>query len=324
MRPIKLSSAIAGAAALLALAPAGALAARPHIHVNHKHSGPGGCHINLNVAPRLVTAGQPALAYGQLTCATPSSAASQTVTLYEHAVGTPGFTSVGTATTDEHGVYSLSTGVVENNAQFYTVADEARSGKRSLRVSAQVTLVGPPETTQLLTGRKNKVTFTGTVNPADTGAIVVLQRQNAVTGNEWHRIDRSFVKAGGVFTVTHTFLAPGNSNIRVLIRSDRRNIASASNELNYQISQAQNPNLTILELQRPDRLWLLGDDLRRGRRRQRNLGHAAGAQRQTEGLRTGGHRQDGRQRQLHVPRPVSAGEHVLQGEGLEHVLRGAV
>ncbi len=88
-----------------------------------------------------------------------------------------------------------------------------------------MTLAGPPEGSQLLTGKGNRVTFTGTVNPADAGARVVLQRQNALTGNEWHRIDRASWEAGGSFTITHTFRVPGDANLRVLVRSQGRNSA---------------------------------------------------------------------------------------------------
>ncbi len=38
----------------------------------------------------------------------------------------------------------------------------------------QVTLSGPPEGAELLTGVPNTVTFTGTVNPTDVGARVIL------------------------------------------------------------------------------------------------------------------------------------------------------
>jgi hypothetical protein len=89
------------------------------------------------------------------------------------------------------------------------------------------------------------VTFTGTVIPADAGARVILQRQNAVTGNEWRRIDSGRVTTGGTFSITHTFVVPGDANIRVLVRSQGRNIPSSSNVLTYEISQAQNPQLTI-------------------------------------------------------------------------------
>jgi hypothetical protein len=106
-------------------------------------------------------------------------------------------------------------------------------------------LSGPPEGSQLPTGEANSVTFTGTVSPADVGARVILQRQNATTGTEWRRIDRGVVQPGGVFTIVHTFLIPGDANIRVLVRSQGRNTPSPSNVLEYEISQAQNPSLTI-------------------------------------------------------------------------------
>ena len=74
---------------------------------------------------------------------------------------------------------------------------------------------------------------------------MILQRQNAVTGDEWHRIGFGSVEAGGNYTITHTFRVPGDASIRVLVRSDRINSPSASTPLEYEISQAQNPSLTI-------------------------------------------------------------------------------
>jgi hypothetical protein len=111
-------------------------------------------------------------------------------------------------------------------------------------VEALATLNGPAEG-QLLTGFANRVTFSGTVSPADVGARLILQRQNAVNGNQWHRIDSGVVEASGNFTIVHTFIVPGDANIRVLVRSQRRNVPSESNVLAYSVSQAQNPELTI-------------------------------------------------------------------------------
>jgi hypothetical protein len=250
MRSNKLKAAIAAASALLLLAPAGAAARGNHPHLDRRHAAPNaGCRVKLNVAPHLLTAGESVLAYGQLTCAVPASEQAQTVTLYERAVGTPGYTTVGTATTDEHGFYELTVGSMTTNSAFYTIAGGARSANKLVRVAVQVTLAGPTEGSQILTalktGRRNRVTFTGTVSPADAGAIVVLQRQNAITGNDWHRIELSVVKPDGTYSITHAFGVPGDANIRVLVRSNRRNVPSASNVLNYEISQAQNPQLTI-------------------------------------------------------------------------------
>ena len=86
-------------------------------------------------------------------------------------------------------------------------------------------MTGPPEGTQIETGAPNKQTFSGTVTPAaDVGARVILQRQNAVTGEEWHRIGVGQVEAGGDYTITHIFRVPGDASIRVLVRSDGLNM----------------------------------------------------------------------------------------------------
>ncbi|HWJ49642.1 MAG TPA: hypothetical protein VNR42_01400 [Solirubrobacteraceae bacterium] len=250
MRSKKLNAVIAAASALLLLAPAGAAAREHHPRFDRRHATPSeGCRVKLNVAPHTLTAGESVLAYGQLTCAVPASEQAQTVTLYQHSMGAPGYAPAGTATTDEHGFYELTVSSITANSTFYAIAGGAKSATKLARVAAQVTLVGPTEGSQILTalktGRRNRVTFTGTVSPADAGAIVVLQRQNAITGNDWHRIELSVVKPDGTYSITHAFGVPGDANIRVLVRSNRRNVPSASNVLNYEISQAQNPQLTI-------------------------------------------------------------------------------
>lgn len=238
MRNRYLAVAVVAAASLLALAPAGASA--------HKHSNPSGrCGVNLNVAPRQITAGDSIVAFGRLHCTRPANAAGQTVQLFEHAHGTPGYTLVQSTSTDARGFYELVQTGVQTDSSFYVRAHRAQSGRRHVRVAAQVTLSGPPEGTQLLTGRPNQVTFTGTVSPADAGARVILQRQNALTGNEWRRIDRGTVGQDGAFSIVHRFIVPGDANLRVIVRSHGMNIPSPSNVLTYEISQAQNPQLTI-------------------------------------------------------------------------------
>jgi hypothetical protein len=243
MRIARLVPTVGAVALLLGLAPASALA--------RKHPSPNGnCRISINVAPRQITAGDPVVIFGRLACRKQGQAANQTVKLFHHLVGAPGsgFNLVQITTTDANGFYEYSRadGVVDSNRAWYVRAHGAQSARKNIHVAAQVTLAGPPEGTQLLTGAANKVTFTGTVNPADVGARVILQRQNADTGNDWHRIDSAAVVAGGNFSITHRFLVPGDANLRVLVRSQRRNIPSTSNVLEYEVSQAQNPKLTIL------------------------------------------------------------------------------
>jgi hypothetical protein len=239
MRSRKLTTAITAVISLLVLVPSSAFA--------RKHPGPNGrCAINVNVAPREIVAGEPVIVFGRLRCANQANAASQEVKLFHHLLGSPGFSFVQSTTTDANGFYEIANadGVVETNRSWYVRSHGARSATKRIRVAAQVTLSGPTAG-QLLTGFVNRVTFTGTVSPADVGARVILQRQNATTGSDWHHIDSSVVDAAGNFTIVHTFVVPGDANIRVLVRSQRRNIPSESNVLAYSISQAQNPELTI-------------------------------------------------------------------------------
>ncbi len=239
MRSRKLIPTVTVAISLLVLVPSSASA--------RKHPSPNGrCAIGMQVAPRQIVAGDPVVIFGRLRCANPAKVANQEVTLFHHLTVSPGFIAVQHTTTDSDGFYEFSRadGVVETNRSWYVRSHGSRSATKAIRVAAQVTLSGPTEG-QLLTGVPNHVTFTGTVSPADVGARVILQRQNATTGNEWRHIDSGIVEASGNFTILHTFVVPGDANIRVLVRSQGRNVPSESNVLVYAISQAQNPELTI-------------------------------------------------------------------------------
>ncbi len=241
MRLIRVISVWAVAASSLGLCATGASAFR--------HPGPRGrCRVGIEVAPRpQITAGEPVTIFGRLVCRGRANAAGQVVRLFHHLRGVPGFTYVQSTTTDATGFYQFqpADGVVETSRVWHVRAHGAQSANRGVRVAAQVTLSGPPEGTQILTGAPNKVTFTGTVNPADAGARVILERQNALTGNRWRRIDLGQVDASGAFSITHTFIVPGDASLRVLVRSQRRDVPSFSNLLGYEVSQAQNSELTI-------------------------------------------------------------------------------
>lgn len=239
MRSRTLIPAVMAVISLSALAPASALA--------RKHPSPSGrCVLSMQVAPRQIVAGDPAVIFGRLRCINRASAAGQRVALYHDLTGLPGFTAVQSTTTDAHGFYEFgrADGVIETNRSFFVRSHGARSATKRIRVAAQVTLSGSVEGS-LLTGVANRVTFTGAVSPVDVGARVILQRQNALTGNQWRRIDSGIVQSTGNFTIVHTFVVPGDANIRVLVRSQGRNIPSESNILADTVSQAQNPELTI-------------------------------------------------------------------------------
>lgn len=233
---MRLRSLIA-AAAVTALALVGPAAASAK-----KQSRSGVCHIGINIAPHLIEAGESALIFGRLRCR--GSLAGRTVRLVQHPAGGE-LTLARSTKTDARGFYEFVSGGIEYNTAFFVRSQGATSVTKAIGVLAHVMLAGPPEGSQLFTGVANKVTFTGTVNPNDVGARVVLQRQNANTGDEWHRIAAGQVLPGGIYSITHTFVIPGDAAIRVLVHSQRRNVASPSQVLTYEISQAQSPQLTI-------------------------------------------------------------------------------
>jgi hypothetical protein len=202
----------------------------------------------MQVAPRQrITAGEPVTIFGRLVCHGRASAAGQVVKLFHHLPGTPGFTYVQSTTTEANGFYQFqpADGVVETNRIWHVRAHGAQSPNRGIWVAAQVTLNGPAEGTQILTGNPNKVTFTGTVKPADAGARVLLERHDGPS-RRWHKIDEGEVDANGDYSIVHAFIVPGDASLRTLVLSQRRNVPSASTPLNYDISQAQNSALTIV------------------------------------------------------------------------------
>jgi len=222
---------------LLALAPAAAQA--------RKHPSPNGRHgISIAVSDNPVSAGDQLAIFGRLRG--PNNG-NRVVVLWHRINPRPFFTPVQKTTTDANGFYAFlrPQGVVNTNRNWYVKSLGARSRTLHERVFSLVTLSGPPDGSNLQTGPAHKVTFTGTVSPFAVGDRVILQRQNADNGNGWHRIDRTRVRPGGTYTFNHTFRVPGDANIRVLVRATRRNIASVSNVLGYEISQAQNPALTL-------------------------------------------------------------------------------
>jgi hypothetical protein len=219
-----------------------------------RHAGrQGGCQAEIGVASSTITAGESATLAGSLVCAVSAGAAEQTVTIYQHDVGTPGFSVAGSATTEASGAYRFTTGELETNGVFYVRCQGARSERVSVKVAPLVTISPSPEDTQLsIAGRRgdagasasNTVTFAGTVGPDAAGARVVLQRESSTVEENWLRIGVGEVGPDGAYSITHTFSIPGSANIRVVVRA-RGLLAGVSEPLSYQIAQRQNPRLTI-------------------------------------------------------------------------------
>jgi hypothetical protein len=262
MRSLKIVPALAATAALLALAPAGASAAKhpgrkAHSHALRIHAG--SCRVKINTAPRFIAAGESSVVFGALRCPSAISVAGQTVTILQRSAGSSALSTAGTATTDPTGHYQLGTPALLMNSFFSAAALGSQSGQRPVKVAPKVSVGGPADGSQLFTGGgpfirshdrrlglSNRVTFTGTVSPADAGAGVALQREGSVGFEEWSRIaPLGQVGPDGTYSITHTFGTPGDANIRVVVRPSKVNSAAASETLSYEISQAQNPALTI-------------------------------------------------------------------------------
>ncbi len=257
MRTAKPISAIVAAAALMA--PAAAAAAPSHGQLTgHEHSTlAGGCLVSLYAEPYQLASGEAAQLFGRLRCVG-EGGSGQTVTVYEHAAGTSVFTVLGTTSTGPAGFYSIVDPKLTSDTTFYATAAGASSASREVRVAPVVTFVGPSETAArspegiaLFTGPHNRVTFTGAVSPADAGAELVLQRENASSAGftwfeEWRPIQIGTVGYGGIYSITHTFILPGDANLRVLVRPHHRfDVRGISNTLSYEISQPENPSLTL-------------------------------------------------------------------------------
>lgn len=209
-----------------------------------KHPSPNGRHqISIAVSDNPIVAGDQLAIFGRLSG--PNNAG-RVVTLWRR-TGRRFSVPVQRTRTDAHGFYAFlrAKGVVNTNRSWYVTSLRARSRTIHERVFALVTLSGPADGSNLQTGRAHRVTFTGTVSPFRVGDRVVLQRQSSQNGGGWHRIDATRVRRGGTFTIVHTFRMPGSADIRVLVHRTSRNIASVSNVLSYEISQAENPALTL-------------------------------------------------------------------------------
>jgi hypothetical protein len=262
MRSTKLTAATFAAAASLTLSCAAASAAVRHAPRIHPNLTPAhGCHNSLELLSRVVHEGTPATALGKLSCAVKTEEENQAVKLYERNAGTATFTEVGSGTTDETGEYKIESTAITSNSVLYALAGGIRSPLRPVHVIAEVKLEGPTEGVLFTApfGRRHSIPalFKGTVTPSEAlshhekGAIVVLQRQNALTGNGWLDIGEARVSSTGAFTIPHDFVVPGPANIRVVVLATRFNVTSPSNILNYEISQAENPALTITSTHDP-------------------------------------------------------------------------
>jgi hypothetical protein len=248
------AAAVAAAAALIA--PAAAVGLVP--------AGSTSCHVKLEApAPRLVQAGETTLLTGALMCSPSSADQKQTVTFTQKVAGSSTSTTIGSTETNTEGRFQFTTLALERNSSFQATAQGVTSARRAVKVSPKVSISGPPDGsiiytrmgpvlhTKGLTAFPEKITFSGQVSPTEAGDEAVLQRENAISGEEWHRIGQGIVGPTGAYSISHLFGIPGAASIRVLVRRTKTNAPGITETMSYEIVQAQNPNLTIFSSKNP-------------------------------------------------------------------------
>jgi hypothetical protein len=212
----------------------------------------GGCRLSVEATSPRISSGETVTVFGALRCPGGAAAADRAVTVYQRAGGETGSTEAGTTTTEADGSYKLTPAAFDSNTIFYVRSPGAHSARTVVKVAPKVTFEGPVAGTQLLTRgdhlparAHNRMTFTGTVSPADPGALIALQREYAASGEQWRPIAFGRVGLDGRYSITHGFTSPGMASFRVVVHPTGPNLAAASQPLSYEIAQAQNPKLTI-------------------------------------------------------------------------------
>jgi hypothetical protein len=221
----------------------------------HELAAETGCTVTLDATPSLVTTEAPLSLSGTLSCPEGSSAAGQTVTLFQMLARSGSFYEAATTTTEADGTYQFTPTSLAVNSGFYASADGAQSQTARVKVSPHVTIATPLAGTQLLVGSgratraaansdsANAVTFTGILTPANVGTRVALQRE---TGDgAWARIGGGEVNAQGEYSIPHTFYRTGRANIRVIVHGHGLTMTTVSAPVTYQIVRRHNRQITI-------------------------------------------------------------------------------
>jgi hypothetical protein len=213
-----------------------------------------GCRIGIEASSRRVSAGAAVTLSGTLQCPTEAAAAEQQVAIYQRQAGAGGagaYSLVGTVTTDADGAYELASPAVYANTVFQ-VRIGRRHARAAVRVAAHVTIAAAPASAQVSAAggrsrlsRRAWTTFTGTVSPLDTGALVALQVADAVSGERWRSVAFGHVAADGSYSIAHSFRTPGEVSVRTIVRARGLNVPAVSEPLSLEVSQPQNPQLTI-------------------------------------------------------------------------------
>jgi hypothetical protein len=251
MRTIRLVPLMTVAMAALAVVPTSASARRQGQRRAH---ATGACHIRLETPKAPLPGAEAVTVVGTVQCAGAKEPGAKQVTLYQRSAPQSGFTALSPVASDPTtGAFTVTTPTLQTDTTLYALAEGAKSAQRTIRVAAQVTPEPPTpsENAQIFTatgGRfstPKRVEFAGSVKPFVAHERVVLQRESSTGNEEWKGIQLGEVDASGKYVFHHRFLVPGEANIRVLVRPGKLNAPAASTPSSYEISQMQNPDLTL-------------------------------------------------------------------------------
>ena len=250
--------ALLSSAIVVVSSPASALAHRQH-GPRHNHG------LTINATPNPIIAGESVLIYGQLNGSNPSG---QTIRLYHRVNPSHVFTLIGSTTTDALGFYEFTRpdGIVTTNRSWFVRAPalpgKVHSRTVDERVAALVSLTAstPPSVSGYDTN--HPILFTGHVYPDHQFERVYLQEQTGVNGDDWKTLETGLLGPGSNYAIKYRFRRPGAHDVRVLFRSDARNIAGVSDTVTVAIQQAQVADFTINTSAPIIDDGILGDDQR--------------------------------------------------------------
>jgi hypothetical protein len=226
----------------------------------------GRCTLALATSAARITVGETVSLSGQLSCPDTASAAPQSssaapqtssaaptsVTVLRHEPGAA-LETVASVDVATDGSFTVTSGALSRNSVFYARAAHAKGARAVVKVAPAVTLSDSGASAQTsatgLDGAhpplRTKMTFSGAVNPAATGAPVALQISYAASGEHWRAVAFGRVAADGSYSIAHGFRTPGALSIRAVVHPGKGNTAGISEVLTYEVPQPQNPLLTI-------------------------------------------------------------------------------
>ncbi len=219
----------------------------------------GKCSVELQSSASYVSAGETVKVFGKLTCPPGADAAHRQLSVLEGepGAGASAASAPATTQTDADSSFSVTSQPLRTNTVF-RVHVGAHRARTVVKVAPVVTLKGPDASAKLSTAggraagkQANRVTFTGAVTPVEAGAQVVLQVSFAGDQERWRTVTLGRVAQDGTYALTHGFKTPGQVSVRAVVHRLGQDVTAASEPLVYEVSQRQNPLLTILSSATP-------------------------------------------------------------------------